>query len=140
MFLQWLVLLMRLSVLLWLFSCNHFLHGAPKKQRLFLTTYRRSHRRHSYQCNLGCFFGIRGYWNQKSSKNIIPIERRNLRHLTLGAEPLFTRLPTRLVFSETRRTLRQVAAYNEDHANRLWLLPTSSLVPRGCALAGSSRQ
>src|SRR5829696_5375248 len=34
--LQWLVLLMRLSVLLWLFSCKRFLHGAPKKRCLFL--------------------------------------------------------------------------------------------------------
>jgi hypothetical protein len=31
----WLVLLMRLSVLLWLFSCKRFLHGALKKRRLF---------------------------------------------------------------------------------------------------------
>src|SRR5215204_1548407 len=35
------------------------------------TAYRRSHRRHSGQRNLGCSSGIRGSWNQEGSKKII---------------------------------------------------------------------
>jgi hypothetical protein len=56
------------------FSANIF-HMEPRRNGLYsITTDRRSYRRHSCQCNLGCSFGISGYWNHKGSNKITSIE------------------------------------------------------------------
>src|SRR3712207_1240992 len=51
----------------------------PRRYSVYsFIAFRRSYGRHSRQYNLGCAVGRRSYWNPKSSKKLIPLERRIL--------------------------------------------------------------